>query len=327
MANTENTVKLAADRTIALGYRTWAWGEGVAQYALSQAGSILAEPRYTAEVAAFVQTNAAFEPSSLEHVMPSAAALAIYEETGNELGLELVTRVTKMLETHPRSHHGAWTVTPVRSVWVDYIYETAPVLCRLARVTGDRRYQEWAIDQTLAYVTSCWNPRERLFHHVYYDDACAPNPFLWGRANGWTALGLVEMLDLVPAEYGLQPFLSRFLNHVVQRLAELQHESGHWHTVLLDPRTHLEPATTAMISLAVKRGARDGWLDLSLERVADLAWRPVEDSVDAAGNVTGVSAETPPGDADDYQAIERGVYPWGQGFTILAGLDRLQHGA
>jgi hypothetical protein len=39
--------------------------------------------------------------------MPSAAALAIYEATGNELGLELVTRVTKMLETHPRSHHGA----------------------------------------------------------------------------------------------------------------------------------------------------------------------------------------------------------------------------
>jgi rhamnogalacturonyl hydrolase YesR len=68
-----------------------------------------------------------------------------------------------------------------------------------------------------------------------------------------------------------------------------------------------------MISLAVKRGVRDGWLDLSLERVADLAWRAVEDSVDVAGNVTGVSAETPPGDADDYQAIERGVYPWGQG--------------
>jgi unsaturated rhamnogalacturonyl hydrolase len=327
MSDSEKLVRSVADRTIELRYRTWNWGEGVAQYALFAAGAAFAEARYISEVESFMRDNAALQPGRIDEIMPSLAAVLLHERTGDPLPLELAGRVATMLESHPRSHHGAYTATPVRTVWVDYIFETAPFLYHLARITGERRYEEWAIDQTLAYLMACWNPRERLFHHVYYDAVAAPNPFLWARANGWTALGLVEMLDLLPAEYGLQPMLSRILRHLATRLAELQDESGHWHTVLLDTSTYLEAATTAMISLALRRAVRAGWLDTSLDSTADLAWQAVERSIDDAGNVTGVSAETPPGDADDYQATERGVYPWGQGFVILAGLDRLAHGA
>ena len=324
-SSVEELVRLVADRTIDLGYRTWDWGEGVAQYGLFAAGAALDEPRYIAEVESFIKDNANLQPTRAEQIMPSLAAVCLHERTGDPLALELASRIATMLESHPRSHHGAFTATPVRTVWVDYIYETAPFLCHLSRITGDRRYQEWAIDQTLAYLMSCWNPRERLFHHVYYDDVAAPNPFLWSRANGWTALGIVEMLELLPVEYGLQPMLSRILRHLVARLDELQDASGHWHTVLLDTSTYLEASATAMISLAIKRAVRRGWVDDSFDRTAELAWGAVERSIDQHGNVTDVSAETPPGDADDYQAIERGTFPWGQGFVILAGLDRLSY--
>ncbi len=326
-ATVDGLVRLVADRTIDLQYRTWNWGEGVAQYGLFAAGAALDEPRYIAEVQDFIKGNADFQPTRTEEIMPSLAAVLLHDRTGDPLPLELATRVARMLESHPRSHHGAYIASPVRTVWVDYIYETAPFLCHLSRITGELRYQEWAIDQTLAYLMSCWNPRERLFHHVYYDDVAAPNPFLWSRANGWTALGIVEMLDLLPAEYGLRPMLSRILRHLVARLAELQDASGHWHTVLLDKSTYLEASATAMISLAIRRAVRGGWVEGAFDRNADLAWEAVARSIDAVGNVINVSAETPPGDADDYQAIPRGTYPWGQGFVILAGLDRLAHPA
>lgn len=324
-SSTEKLVRKVADRTIDLQYRTWNWGEGVAQYGLFMAGATLDEPRYIAEVENFMRGNANFQPTRAEEIMPALAAVSLHERTGDPLPLELANRVATMLESHPRSHHGAFIATPVRTVWVDYIYETAPFLCHLSAVTGDRRYEEWAIDQTLAYLMSCWNPRERLFHHVYYDDVAAPNPFLWSRANGWTALGIVEMLDLLPAQYGLRPMLTRILRHLLGRLAELQDTSGHWHTVLPDTSTYLEASATAMISLAMKRAVRGGWVDPAFDRTADLAWEAVTRSIDEAGNVINVSAETPPGDADDYQAIELGTYPWGQGFVILAALDRFSH--
>lgn len=320
----EELVRRVASGTVSLNYRRWDWGEGVAQYALLRAGVVLNEPTYLDEVKAFMRQNSDLVPRRIDEIMPSLAAVLLHKETGDQLPLELALRVATMLETHPRSHHGAYTASRVRTVWVDYLFETAPYLWHLSAATGDSRYEEWAIDQTLAYLMSCWNPKERLFHHVYYDATHSPNPSLWGRANGWTALGLVEMLALVPRNRGLTPMLSRILGFLVERLASLQDESGHWHTVLDDPATYLETSTSAMISLAMRRGVRDGWVDQSYLVSANRAWDAVVREIDLNGNVLGVSAETPPGDAEYYQAIELGVYPWGQGFALLAGLDRLE---
>jgi unsaturated rhamnogalacturonyl hydrolase len=317
-------VHRVARSTVALNYRRWNWGEGVAQYALLRTGILLNEPAYTGEVSAFMRQNAALVPRTIDEIMPALAAVLLHQETGDKLPLELALRVAAMLETHPRSHHGAYTATRVRTVWVDYLFESAPYLWQLGAVTGDPRYAEWAIDQTLAYLMACWNPRERLFHHVYYDATYSPNPSLWARANGWTALGLVEMLALIPRDRGLTPMLSRVLGYLAERLAALQDESGHWHIVLDDPATYLETSTSAMISLALRRAVRDGWVDQRYRASADRAWDAVVREIDANGQVLGVSAETPPGDAEYYQAIERGVYPWGQGFALLAALDRLE---
>lgn len=319
----ETIARLVADRTVALGYRTWDWGEGVAQYALLRAGQVLDEDKYVREVRSFMEGNRDFTPTRAEQIMPSLAAVLLHEHTGDPLPLELANRVATMLATHPRSIHGAFIASPVRSVWVDYIYETAPFLFHLSRLTGDPTYEVWAIDQTLAYLMTCWNARERLFHHVYYDDVTAANPFMWSRANGWTALGLVEMLELLPESKGLRPMLRRILEQLVTRLGQLQHASGHWHTVLTDDRTYLEASATAMISLAVKRAVRGEWISAAHEPIADRAWAAVLDAVESDGTVSQVSAETPPGDADFYQSIPLGTYPWGQGFVLLAALDRL----
>ena len=312
-----------AEGTIALEYNDWNWGEGVAQYALLVAGLTTGNDRYVSAVTEFMRRNADFHPVRPEQIMPSLAAVLLHEHTGDPLPLTLAMRVADMLETYPRSQHGAYIASPVRSVWVDYIYETEPFLFHLSRITGDPRYEGWAIDQTLAYLMSCWNARDRLFHHVYYDAVSAPNPFYWARANGWTALGLIEMIELLPERYGLRPMLLRVLGQLCARLVECQGPTGFWHTVLLDTSSSPETSATARISLALSRAARAGWIDGAATAVADSSWAAVVSQIDQNGNVLNVSAETPPGDAEDYQAIPLGVYPWGQGFTLLAALDRL----
>lgn len=322
--DTLRLVERLASRTIALNYRDWNWGEGVAQYALLEAGTLLQRRDWTAEVSGFVHANAEVRPSRIDHIIPALPALLLYERTGDKLGLDLALRVAGMLETFPRSRHGAYQATPVRNAWVDYWYESAPLLCHLTRLTGESRYRSWAVDQSLAYLMACWNGKAGLFHHVYYDSIGAGNPFFWARANGWAALAITEMLDMLPAEYGLAPMLERVLRQLADTLAGCQNASGHWHTVLLDPTTYQEASTSSMVSLALRRAVRRGWLDKSYTSVADRAWEAVLADMDDEGSVLNVSGETPPGDAEYYQQIPLGVYPWGQGFTLLAALDRLE---
>jgi unsaturated rhamnogalacturonyl hydrolase len=161
---------------------------------------------------------------------------------------------------------------------------------------------------------------------VYYDDVAAASPFMWSRSNGWAALGLVEMHHLLPVETGVHEMIRRILGQLAGRLEQLQHESGQWDTVLADPRTYFETSATAMISLALKRAVRYGIIDSHYGAAADRAWDAVMASVESDGAVSQVSAETPPGDADFYQGVPLGTYPWGQGFVLLAALDRVANG-
>jgi unsaturated rhamnogalacturonyl hydrolase len=309
--------------TIDIGYREWNWGEGVAQYGLVRTAQLLGSERCLDEVRQFVHANKDFRPHRPEQIMPALASLLYYEMTGDQLGLDLTTRVVDMLRTHPRSRHGAFIATPVRSAWVDYIYETVPMLYHYDRIVGSSECRQWALEQTLAYLMSCWNGHDGLFAHVYYDDVGVTTPFYWARANGWSALGLIEIAQLSHCEPGITTVLARVFKQLVDAVLACQHESGLWTTVLRDHRTYPEVSATVMISLALRQGARLGWADAAAVSAADRAWKAVEPWIQPDGRVEGVSAETPPGDADYYQEIPLGVYPWGQGFTLLAALERV----
>lgn len=311
-----------ATGTIDIAYREWNWGEGVAHYGLMRAAQLLQSDQCLDEVQAFVRHNKDFEPYRPEHIMPSLPTLLYYETTGDEVALTLATRVVDMLRTHPRSRHGAFIATPVRSAWVDYIYETVPFLYHYDRIVGSAECRQWAVEQTMAYLMSCWNAHDGLFAHVYYDDVGVTTPFYWARANGWSALGLIETAQLCGADEGFKAVLARVFRQLAEALVACQRPSGLWGTVLRDPRTYDEISASAMISLALRQAARLGWVSKEYVLAADKAWNAVIGFVSPDGRVEGVSAETPPGDADYYQEIPLGVYPWGQGFTLLAALER-----
>jgi unsaturated rhamnogalacturonyl hydrolase len=312
-----------AQGTINLRYREWNWGEGVSHLALFRAYQVLNAEEALVEVQEFLAANRDFYPDDLIYSMPGWVALLAYEATGDELGLRLAERLIKMLADHPRTDHGAFRATRVRSVWVDYIYETTPFLCEYARVSGDRTYRDWAVDQTIAYLMACWNPRVGLFDHVYYDSTGLTNGCYWARATGWAMLGLVQLIEMLPQELGMVPTMRRILERAAKTLTNHQADSGLWHTVVLDPETHLETCASVMISLALRRASRTGLIAASYEDVADRAWNAVANAITSEGLLEGVSAETPPGDAQYYDEIPRGVYPWGQGFALLAALDRV----
>jgi unsaturated rhamnogalacturonyl hydrolase len=312
-----------AKRTTQLGYKDWDWGDGVAWHGAAQTAISLGDAELLSACVAWVHSHANFQPTSVRHVMPGQAALAVYRANGDRKALELALRVGAMLEHHPRNIHGVHAESREIPVWVDYWYEIAPFLTALSKATGDSRYADWAVEQSIAYLLSSWDVKNALFHHAYYDLIHENSQWFWARSNGWVALAMVEMLTDLKAVPGLTAILRNALTRLAARLAGLQATSGLWHTVLDHESTYFEPSASVMIALALRRGAKRGYLDASYSKNADRAFEACIEKIDAAGNLTGVSAETPPGDITHYAAIPLGVYPWGQGFMALAGLEWL----
>ena len=106
-----------------------------------------------------------------------------------------------------------------------------------------------------------------LFHH----DADAPTA--WGRGNGFGALGLAELLTVLPPEHPERDAVLDIHRLHLAGLRAHQAADGMWHQIVDVPGSYRETSVTAMTLTAMARGLRLGWLDESYRPVVDRAWR------------------------------------------------------
>ena len=106
-----------------------------------------------------------------------------------------------------------------------------------------------------------------LFHH----DADAPTA--WGRGNGFGALGLAELLTVLPPEHPERDAVLDIHRRHLAGLRAHQAADGMWHQIVDVPGSYRETSVTAMTLTAMARGLRLGWLDESYRPVVERAWR------------------------------------------------------
>ncbi len=106
---------------------------------------------------------------------------------------------------------------------------------------------------------------------LYHHDAGAPTA--WGRGNGFGALGLAELLTVLPPDHpDREAVLDTHRRHLAAMRAH-QAPDGMWRQVVDVRGSYRETSVTAMTLTAMARGLRLGWLDQSYRPVVDRAWR------------------------------------------------------
>ncbi len=131
---------------------------------------------------------------------------------------------------------------------------------------GDGEGLAAAVRLVTTYAARLQQP-DGLFHH----DAGAPTA--WGRGNGFGALGLSELLTVLPADH---PDRAAVLDVHRRHLAAMrahQAPEGMWRQVVDEPGSYRETSVTAMTLTAMARGIRQGWLDASYRPAVERAWR------------------------------------------------------
>ena len=158
--------------------------------------------------------------------------------------------------------------------------ETAPGVPRYASGWSDDFYlgtiaavragDPEALDAAVRLVTTTADRLQQpsgLFHH----DADAPTA--WGRGNGFGALGLSELLTVLPPEHPERDAVLDIHRRHLAGLRARQAADGMWHQIVDVPGSYRETSVTAMTLTAMARGLRLGWLDASYRPVVDRAWR------------------------------------------------------
>jgi rhamnogalacturonyl hydrolase YesR len=152
--------------------------------------------------------------------------------------------------------------------WADGLYMVMPVMTKLYRITGERRYLD-KLHEYFVYADKLMFDQEA---GLYYRDAKYVFPKhattrggkdFWARGNGWVFAGLARVLaDLQPDHAAFPLFRDRFLR-LASSLKPAQQDEGYWSRSILDPQQApgRESSGTAFMAYAYAWGINHGYLD------------------------------------------------------------------
>lgn len=332
-----DVLRQVMQRTLQYDFTVWQWGDAIAIDGLLDAADVLDDALPRDRVRSFVTSWAGRPPSWIDHLAPGSAVLRLASFDGDAGLVDRAQGLARWL-THevPHTADGLPLYRPdlgsVRhSCWVDTLYHEPVFLARVGVLLDDAAYLDAAIRVWRSHIRVLTSDAGPFLAHSFDSAAELRRGDAWGRGNAWALLGIVDLLEVLPAQHPSWTDVQGAFRQLAQAVAEAQDVTGFWRTLLGDREAYLESSTAAMFGAAFTKAIRLGLLPAAFDAVADAAWRATVSRVDARGSFWGVSAWTHAAitrddDPTAYKALPTETNWWGQGAALRAAAERAYAG-
>ena len=267
---------------------------------------------------------------ALDYQLAGRLMLILLRETGAQKFRLAADRLIQVAAGWPRTADGGfWHANPLRAsqLWVDGSYMLTPYLMEYTAAFGDPgTARSDAVTELTVLATHLWNPDTGLLYHGYDETGQQPwaDPVnhrsgeFWCRGNGWYAMALVEVLDLLPLDHPDRPRLLAVLNGMAAAFERYQDPlTRRWFQVVDKGSlagNWVETSGSAMFAYVLSRAIERGYVPLRYQGTASLGYQGVMGAaslgtnglVDLAGTVTGGVPTT----LANYLAAPRATNDW-----------------
>jgi len=178
------------------------------------------------------------------------------------------------------------------TLWADDLYMSVPYLARMGKLTGDKKYFDFAIQQVEQFNKYVYDPTTGLYFHCFYNDQNMNGVARWGRCNGWIALAQTELLNNLPADHPKRNDLIKLLLRQVVGYSRYQDSTGMWHQLLDKPDSYLESSVTAMFVYTIAKAVNEGWIHQRYLTIAQFGWNALSRKVTPDGQVPDICIGT-----------------------------------
>lgn len=222
------------------------------------------------------------ENYNIDCLNPGKFLFDLYERTQDERYLKAIQQLRDQLNTHPRTSEGGfWHKKRYpHQMWLDGLYMGAPFYAQYAVHFNQPELFDDIVKQFLLVNQHTYDPKTGLNYHGWDESkeqqwanpetGCSPN--FWGRAMGWYAMALVDVLDFIPADHPGRAQILEILNQVAAGVKKYQDaESGVWYQVLDQGNregNYLEATASSMFVYALLKAGRLHYIDDSYREVA-----------------------------------------------------------
>ena len=258
------------------------------------------------------------EEKNLDNINPAKNLFKLYDITGKEKYLKAIQLVRTQIDKMPRTKEGNFwhkNIYP-NQVWLDGLYMAQPFYIEYEKRFNDSKNIKDTYDQFCNVEKHMRDEKTGLYYHgydesreMYWADpetGCSPN--FWLRAEGWFIMSLVDVLEVM-MDMDLREekeHLKKMLVDLTEALSGYQDESGLFYQLIALPEVegnYLETSGTALISAAVLKGVRLGFIPEKYRSMAEKAFYGIIDkrlskNEDGTPCVTGICLVAGLGGAD-----------------------------
>lgn len=296
--HTKSYAQRMADAVLArnpIVHQEWDYTAGVVLLAIEQVGRRTNDPKYAAYVRSnidrLVHTDGSIksyelEEFNLDQIAEGRLLFPLYAATKDERYRKAIELLREQLRRQPRTSEGGFWHKQIypQQMWLDGLYMAGPFLAQYAVTFGDTAAFHDAAKQILLVARHTRDARTGLFYHgwdeskaqSWADPQTGLSPNFWGRAVGWYAMAIADVLDFLPTSHPDRPAILRVFRELAQAVSNVQDPvSGLWYQVLDQPNrkgNYHETSASGMFAYAFAKGVRKGYLSSEYMDVARRAY-------------------------------------------------------
>ncbi len=214
------------------------------------------------------------EEYNIDRINSGKFLFDLYAETRDDRYKKAVFQLREQLKTHPRTSEGGFWHKKVypHQMWLDGLYMGAPFYARYAGEFAEPEAYGDVIRQFTVVHRHTYDPVAGLNYHAWdesreqrwADPVSGRSPHFWGRAMGWYAMALADVLDFIPPAHPGRGELLAILEQVAAGIRKHQDsKTGLWYQVLDQggrEGNYLEATASSMFVYSLLKGVRKGYL-------------------------------------------------------------------
>jgi len=214
------------------------------------------------------------EKYSLDLVNSGKLLFEIYKKTDDPRYKTAMDMLHKQLETHPRTSDGGYwhKKSYPWQMWLDGVYMADPFAAQYGFVFNDPKAIDDAILQAELIQKHTFDAKTGLNFHGYdekrvqfwADKNTGTSAHVWGRAQGWYCMALVDILDFVPENHPKRKNLIEILQKVYEAVLKAQDsKTGVWWQVMDQPGrkgNYLESTCSTMFVYSFAKAYNKGYV-------------------------------------------------------------------
>jgi len=229
------------------------------------------------------------EEYQLDALNPGKTALALWQLTHESRYQKAAALLRKQLDAQPRTSDGGfWHKERYpNQMWLDGLYMASPFYAEYGKLFKEPADFDDVAKQIRLADEHTYDPATGLFYHGWDESksqswanpatGCSSN--FWGRAIGWYAMALVDVLDYLPTNHPARPEIIATFQKLCAGVARYQDpQTGLWWQVMDQGNragNYLEATASSMFVYALAKGINRGYLGRNYEPVVWKGYRGI----------------------------------------------------